>query len=88
MERLKRLWHQLAPEAAATPRKVWYAPYKFQAYGSEEIEAVTAALREGWLAPGPRAQEFEAKVSKLFGRLPGMRVWGGRRIEASGMGSW
>eukprot|EP00913_Durusdinium_trenchii_P002912 g2699.t1 len=32
-----------------------------------EIAAVTAALRDGWLAPGPRTDEFEAKVSELFG---------------------
>lgn len=48
--------------------KVWYAPYKFQAYGEEEIQEVVQALRDGWLAPGPRTEEFEKKVADLFGK--------------------
>jgi CDP-6-deoxy-D-xylo-4-hexulose-3-dehydrase len=31
-------------------KKIWYAPYKFEAYGDEEIEAVTKCLKDGWLA--------------------------------------
>ncbi|CAL1137588.1 unnamed protein product [Cladocopium goreaui] len=85
MERLKRLLHHVTGEpnevpvqrppspsaSSSKPRKVWYAPYKFEAYGEEEIEAVTAALRDGWLAPGPRTDEFEAKVCELFGAQRG-----------------
>eukprot|EP00435_Cladocopium_sp_Y103_P068525 s347_g31.t1 len=64
-----------SPSASSSkPRKVWYAPYKFEAYGEEEIEAVTAALRDGWLAPGPRTDEFEAKVCELFGKRHGIMV--------------
>ncbi|CAK9058633.1 unnamed protein product [Durusdinium trenchii] len=84
MDRLKRLWQHLVPAAVggegssssstSAPRKVWYAPYKFEAYGEEEIAAVTAALRDGWLAPGPRTDEFEAKVSELFGKRFGVMV--------------
>ncbi len=41
-------------------RKVWYAPNKFESYGEEEIKAVEACLRDGWLAGfGPRSVEFE-----------------------------
>jgi len=56
------------------PTKVWYAPYKFQAYGEEEIKAVEQSLRDGWLAPGPRTELFEQKVSQLFGKKFGVFV--------------
>ena len=29
------------------PKKVWYAPNKFESYGEEEIKAVEACLRDG-----------------------------------------
>mmetsp|Transcript_86775 Transcript_86775/g.246094 ORF Transcript_86775/g.246094 Transcript_86775/m.246094 type:complete len:433 (-) Transcript_86775:324-1622(-) len=60
--------------AAGKHRKVWYAPNKFEAYGEEEIQAVTDALRDGWLAPGPRTEEFEEKVAALFGKKMGVMV--------------
>lgn len=52
--------------------KVWYCPYKFQAYGDEEIKAVEECLRAGWLAPGPRTAMFEEKVSKFCGKKFGV----------------
>jgi len=58
----------LAETHASTTGKVWYAPYKFQAYGEEEIAEVNQCLRDGWLAPGPRTEEFEKKVAELFGK--------------------
>ena len=46
-------------------KKIWYAPNKFEAYGEEEIKAVEACLRDGWLAGfGPRTVEFEEKIAK------------------------
>lgn len=55
--------------------KVWYAPNQFEAYGEEEIQAVTDCLRAGWLAGfGPRTVEFEAKVSKRFDKKHGLFV--------------
>jgi CDP-6-deoxy-D-xylo-4-hexulose-3-dehydrase len=46
-------------------KKVWYAPNRFESYGEEEIKAVEACLRDGWLAGfGPRSVEFEEKVAK------------------------
>jgi len=56
------------------PKKVWYAPYKFEAYGEEEIQAVTDCLRAGWLAPGPLTDEFEQKVATIFGKQCGVMV--------------
>jgi len=56
-------------------KKIWYAPNKFEAYGEEEIKAVEACLREGWLAGfGPRSKEFEERVSKMFGKKLGVFV--------------
>jgi CDP-4-dehydro-6-deoxyglucose reductase, E1 len=58
-----------------TQRKVWYAPNKFEAYGEEEIKAVEACLRDGWLAGfGPRTVEFEKKIAKRFGKKYGVFV--------------
>jgi len=56
-------------------RKVWYAPNKFESYGEEEIKAVEACLRDGWLAGfGPRSKEFEQKIAKAFGKKYGVFV--------------
>ena len=56
-------------------KKVWYAPNQFEAYGEEEIRAVEASLRAGWLAGfGPRTIEFEQKVSQRFGKKHGLFV--------------
>jgi len=56
-------------------RKVWYAPNKFESYGEEEIKAVEACLRDGWLAGfGPRSIEFEKKIAKRFGKKYGVFV--------------
>lgn len=55
--------------------KVWYAPNKFEAYGEDEIQAVTECLREGWLAGwGPRTVEFEQKIAERFGKKYGLFV--------------
>lgn len=56
-------------------KKIWYAPNKFEAYGEEEIKAVEACLRDGWLAGfGPRTVEFEEKIAKHFGKKYGVFV--------------
>lgn len=57
-----------------TIKKIWYAPYKFDAYGEEEIKAVEDSLRDGWLAPSKRTEEFENKVSHYFGKKYGVMV--------------
>jgi len=53
-------------------KTIWYAPNKFEAYGQEEIDAVTECLKDGWLAPGPRTARFEAEVSAYFGKKFGI----------------
>ena len=57
------------------PKKIWYAPYKFEAYGDEEIAAVVQSLNSGWLGgQGPKSKEFEKRVAKLFGKAYGVFV--------------
>lgn len=82
----------LALEAVATSggtqrqrRKVWYAPNKFEAYGEEEIKAVEACLRDGWLAPGPRTAEFERRVASYFGKKMGVMVNSGSSANLLGL---
>jgi CDP-6-deoxy-D-xylo-4-hexulose-3-dehydrase len=56
-------------------KKIWYAPYKFESYGEEEIKAVEDSLRSGWLGgQGPRSVEFEEKIAKQFGKKFGVFV--------------
>jgi CDP-6-deoxy-D-xylo-4-hexulose-3-dehydrase len=56
-------------------KKIWYAPYKFESYGEEEIKAVENCLRQGWLGGnGPRTTEFEEKIAKHFGKKYGVFV--------------
>ena len=56
-------------------KKIWYAPYKFESYGEEEIKAVEESLRSGWLGgQGPKSIEFEEKIAKRFGKKYGVFV--------------
>jgi len=66
-------------------KKVWYAPNKFEAYGEEEIQAVVDCLRDGWLAPGPRTEEFERRVSAIFGKKCGLMVNSGSSANMIGL---
>jgi len=68
------------------PRKVWYAPNKFESYGEEEIKAVEECLRDGWLAGfGKRTIEFEKRVADLFGKKHGLFVNSGSSAILLGM---
>ena len=56
-------------------KKIWYAPYKFESYGEEEIKAVEESLRSGWLGgQGPKSVEFEKAIAKRFGKKYGVFV--------------
>ena len=56
-------------------KKIWYAPYKFESYGEEEIKAVEKALRSGWLGgQGPQSAKFEKQIAKRFGKQHGVFV--------------
>jgi CDP-6-deoxy-D-xylo-4-hexulose-3-dehydrase len=56
-------------------KKIWYAPYKFESYGEEEIKAVEESLRSGWLGgQGPKSVEFEKAIAKKFGKKYGVFV--------------
>ncbi len=56
-------------------KKIWYAPYKFESYGEEEIKAVEESLRSGWLGgQGPKSEEFEKAIAKRFGKKHGVFV--------------
>jgi CDP-6-deoxy-D-xylo-4-hexulose-3-dehydrase len=66
-------------------KKVWYAPNKFEAYGQEEIDAVVACLKDGWLAPGPRMAKFEHTVARYFFKQCGLMVNSGSSANLIGL---
>jgi len=69
-------------------KKIWYAPNKKEAYGDEEINAVTECLNEGWLAGfGPKTVEFEKEISNLFGKKYGLFVNSGSSAILLGLKS-
>jgi len=56
-------------------KRIWYAPYKFESYGEEEIKAVEESLRSGWLGgQGPLSVEFEKRIAETFGKKYGVFV--------------
>lgn len=48
--------------------------YAQAVYGQEEIEAVLESLKTGWLGPKKYTQQFEGKISELFGKKHGLFV--------------
>ncbi|MDO8557215.1 MAG: aminotransferase class I/II-fold pyridoxal phosphate-dependent enzyme [Candidatus Jorgensenbacteria bacterium] len=53
---------------------VWYAPNTTDAFGENEIQAVMASLKSGWLTTGKITREFENKIAGLFGKKYGLFV--------------
>jgi CDP-6-deoxy-D-xylo-4-hexulose-3-dehydrase len=60
----------------------------FEAYGEEEISAVEGCLRDGFLAPGPRTESFEQKVSVLFSKEMGLMVNSGSSANLIALNSF
>ena len=44
-----------------------FLPLSRPAVGEEEIEAVGASLRSGWITSGPRVAEFEERFCEFTG---------------------
>lgn len=49
-------------------------PYAMAVFGKEEIEAVNAVLKTPQIVAGKKAEEFESKVARLFGKKHGIFV--------------
>lgn len=49
----------------AAPRSI---PFHRAALGEEDVAAVVATLRSGWLTTGPRCAEFERELARVTGR--------------------
>jgi len=54
-------------ESAATAAATPFVPFHRAAIEAEEIDAVLAVLRSGWLTTGPRVKEFEANFAEFIG---------------------
>ncbi len=48
--------------------------YAKAVFDQEEIDAVVACLKDGWLGPGRLTEEFENKIAALFGKQYGLFV--------------
>jgi len=45
----------------------WKVPLADVSLGPEEMEAVTAVLKSGWLSMGPKTEEFEHRFAEFLG---------------------
>jgi dTDP-4-amino-4,6-dideoxygalactose transaminase len=50
-----------------TTSKTDFLPFALPDIGSEEVAAVTEALRSGWVTTGPKTKEFEQNFSEFLG---------------------
>ena len=66
---------------------LWYAPHTTDQFGREEIAAVTATLKKGWLTTGAATKQFETEVAQLFGKRHGLFVNSGSSANLLTMGA-
>src|SRR5438128_11816104 len=52
-------------------------PYARQSIDEQDIQAVVAALRSGWLTTGPKVSEFEEAFAKAVGACHAVAVSSG-----------
>ncbi len=64
INRARRLAKGQVPIGKERPTNI---PCFRPAIGEEEIKAVAAVLRSGWLTTGPKAREFEQKFAAFLG---------------------
>lgn len=60
----------MSPGAAKKNLKFYskeFIPFAVPSLGDDDIQAVTDCLRSGWLATGPKVQEFEQKLAEYVG---------------------
>lgn len=69
-----------------------FIPFALPSIGEDEIEAVVATMRSGWLTTGPRTKEFEQAFAEAVGARHALAVnsaTGGLHLamEAAGIGA-
>ncbi len=66
-----------SPSAAQPRRRLALLPFAPPVLGDEEIEAVVATLRSGWLTSGPRVRQFEEEFRACTGASAALAVSSG-----------
>src|SRR5919201_3269121 len=62
---------------ATRPARSTFLGFQPPAVGEEEVEAVAATLRSGWLTTGPRAAELERRFAEYVGSRHALAVASG-----------
>lgn len=55
------------PQPSPTPTPAPFLPFARPDIGAAEIDAVSAAMRSGWVTTGPKTQEFEQAFTRYLG---------------------
>jgi perosamine synthetase len=58
----------------AAPAAVEKIPWARPSIGDEELDAVVATMKSGWLSSGPRVERFEQEMARRAGRKYGVAV--------------